>query len=277
MRFYAETLGLAENIFILLRDLIHERTGLFFGSDRRDLLADKLSPRVMDCGFESFIDYYYLLKYDTARADEWRRLMDVLAVPETYFWREADHINALVQAIVPAAAQRGRPLRIWSAACASGEEPLTLALALTEAGWMERLPIEIRASDASEALLDKARAGVFRERSFRALPPALQAKYFEPNGSGWCVAPQILRAVSWQTANLTVEADVAALATADIIFCRNVFIYFSDAAIARVVNTFYRLMPSPGYLFVGTSESLLRLGTRFELEDIGNTFVYVKR
>lgn len=277
MRFYAETLGLAENIFILLRDLIHERTGLFFGSDRRELLADKLSPRVVDCGFESFIDYYYLLKYDTARADEWRRLMDVLAVPETYFWREADHINALVNVVVPALAQQGRPLRIWSAACASGEEPLTLALALTEAGWMERLPIEIRASDASEALLDKARAGVFRERSFRALPPVLQAKYFEPNGSGWCVAPQILRAVSWQTANLTVEADVAALATADIIFCRNVFIYFSDAATAKVVNTFYRLMPSPGYLFVGTSESLLRLGTRFELEDIGNTFVYVKR
>ncbi|MFZ2519654.1 MAG: CheR family methyltransferase, partial [Anaerolineae bacterium] len=160
---------------------------------------------------------------------------------------------------------------------ASGEEPLTLALALTEAGWMERLPIEIRASDASEALLARARAGIFRERSFRALPPVLQAKYFEPNGSGWCVAPQILRAVSWQTANLTVEADVAALATADIIFCRNVFIYFSDAATAKVVNTFYRLMPSPGYLFVGTSESLLRLGTRFELEDIGNTFVYVKR
>ena len=277
MRFYAETLGLAENIFILLRDLIHERTGLFFGSDRRELLADKLSPRVVDCGFESFIDYYYLLKYDTARADEWRRLMDVLAVPETYFWREADHFNALVNVVVPALAQQGRPLRIWSAACASGEEPLTLALALTEAGWMERLPIEIRASDASEALLDKARAGVFRERSFRALPPVLQAKYFEPNGSGWCVAPQILRAVSWQTANLTVEADVAALATADIIFCRNVFIYFSDAATAKVVNTFYRLMPSPGYLFVGTSESLLRLGTRFELEDIGNTFVYVKR
>ncbi|MFZ2616998.1 MAG: protein-glutamate O-methyltransferase CheR [Anaerolineae bacterium] len=277
MRFYAETLGLAENTFILLRDLIHERTGLFFGSDRRELLADKLSPRVVDCGFESFIDYYYLLKYDTARAGEWRRLMNALAVPETYFWREADHINALVNVVVPALAQQGRPLRIWSAACASGEEPLTLALALTEAGWMERLPIEIRASDASEALLDKARAGVFRERSFRALPPVLQAKYFEPNGSGWCVAPQILRAVSWQTANLTVEADVAALATADIIFCRNVFIYFSDAATAKVVNTFYRLMPSPGYLFVGTSESLLRLGTRFELEDIGNTFVYVKR
>lgn len=277
MRFYAETLGLAENVFILLRDLIHERAGVYFSLDKRDLVADKLSPRVVDCGFESFIDYYYLLKYDTARAGEWRRLMDALAVPETYFWREADHINALVNVVVPALAQQRRSLRIWSAACASGEEPLTLALALTEAGWMDRLPIEIYASDASEALLDKARAGVFRERSFRALSPALQTRYFQPNGSGWAVAPHILRTISWHTVNLMAEADVAGLATADVIFCRNVFIYFSDAAIARVVNTFYRLMPSPGFLFIGASESLLRLGVRFELEDIGNTFVYVKR
>ena len=172
MHFYAETLGLSDSAFVLLRNLIHEHTGLFFENGRRDSLADKLSPLVVERGFNSMLDYYYLLKYDDLSGQEWDRVMNVLSVPETYFWREMDQIRAMIEVLVPQyfAANPGRPLRLWSAACASGEEPLTIAMALNEAGWFERGPIEIYASDASSLVLEKAKRGLYAERSFRTLP-----------------------------------------------------------------------------------------------------------
>ena len=137
MKFYSETLGLSDTAFSLLRDLIHHRTGLFYENNKQEMLADKLSARVVECGFHSFLDYYYFLKYDPEAVAEWQRVMDALAVQETYFWREMDQVHALVEVLVPEyfAAGRREPLRIWSAACATGEEPLTIAMALHEAGW----------------------------------------------------------------------------------------------------------------------------------------------
>jgi chemotaxis protein methyltransferase CheR len=275
---YSETLGLSESAFTILRDLIHERTGLFFDESKRDTLADRLSLRVVDCGLDSFLDYYYLLKYESA-ADEWQRVMDALSVPETFFWREIDAVHTLVRILLPNWTQthRSEPLRIWSAGCATGEEPLTIAMALQEAGWFERVPISILASDASPAAIEKARRGVYRQRSFRNLPSALHAKYFTEVQDGWQVDPQIHARVTWGTANITAEADVSRYAAAPIIFCRNVFIYFSADAIRRTVGLFWKHMLNPGYLFVGVSESLVRLTDAFELQELGGAFVYVKR
>ena len=173
MTFYAETLGLSDGAFALLRDLIHERTGLFYDNGKSDLLTDKLSPLVIERGFNSFLDYYYLLKYDAESEQEWKRVMDALSVQETFFYREMDQVRALVDVIVPEyfSNARARPLRIWSAACATGEEPLSIAIALNESGWFDRAPIEIHASDASRVAIEKARRGIYRDRSFRSLPP----------------------------------------------------------------------------------------------------------
>jgi chemotaxis protein methyltransferase CheR len=279
MQFYADTLSLAPSTFTILRDLIHERTGLFYEDSKRDILANKLSPRAIERGFESFLDYYYLLKYDDSAADEWQHVMDALSVQETFFWREIDAVQALVQVVLPQwqAAHPGTPLRIWSAACATGEEPLTIAMALQEAGWFDRVPIELYASDASPAAIAVARRGVYRQRSFRTLSPALQASYFTEVPGGWQVSPTLHARVRWATANITIPAEVAALARAPIIFCRNVFLYFSPEAIRRTVHTFGERMASPGYLFIGVSESLLRITDMFELREIGGAFVYIKR
>jgi chemotaxis protein methyltransferase CheR len=243
------------------------------------MLTDKLAPLVVERGLESFLDYYYLLKYDPEAESEWLRVMDALSVQETYFWREIDQIHALVNNLVPKyfADHRESPLRIWSAACATGEEPLSIAIALNEAGWFNRAGIEIEASDASFGALEKARQGLYRERSFRNLPPALRNKYFAPEGNLWRVAPEIQAKIKWRMANLMSKAEVEPLATAPIIFCRNVFIYFSPDAIRHTVQSFAKLMPAPGYLCVGVSESLLRLTTDFDLEEIGGAFIYVKR
>lgn len=278
MAFYADTLGLSDSAFTLLRDLIHERAGLFYDNGKSDLLTDKLSPLVVERGFNSFLDYYYLLKYDTGAEQEWKRVMDALSVPETFFWREMDQVRALVNVIVPQyfSSPRAQPLRIWSAACATGEEPLSIAMALNEEGWFDRAPIEIYASDASEAAIGRARRGIYRERSFRSLPPKLREKYFSEVQGGWRIAPSLHAKVRWATANLMDEGDVAAFATAPVIFCRNVFIYFSDETIRKTVRMFAERMPTPGYLFVAASESLLRLTTQVQFQEIGGAFVYVK-
>jgi chemotaxis protein methyltransferase CheR len=276
---YSETLGLPDNAFIILRNLIHERLGLDYAQDKRDLLADKLSPLVIEKGFDSFVDYYYLLKYDPGAEAEWQRVMDVLSVPETYFWREIQQIEAFVNLIVPQLYQANpeQPLRIWSAACASGEEPLTIAMVLNEAGWFERMPIEIKATDMSLEALKRAQAGLYRERSFRSLPPALRERYFQREDDQVSrVTAQLHQRVSWAQANMINEADLAQWASAPAIFCRNVFIYFSPAVITQTAVHFYHYMPNPGYLFLGAAESLLRLNVQFKLKEIGGAFVYVK-
>jgi len=280
MPFYRDTLGLPDSAFALLRDLIHDRTGLFYDNGKNELLTDKLSPLVVDRGFNSFLDYYYLLRYDSGAEEEWKRVLNALSVQETYFWREIDQVQTVVDILVPQHFSQypSKPLRIWSSACATGEEPLTLAIALNEKGWFERAPIEIHGSDASTVAIEKARRGVYRERSFRHLAPRLRDKYFTERERSWEVEPELHNRIKWSVANLTEEADIAMLATnTQIIFCRNLFIYFSEKSILKTLKMFYRMMSSPGHLFVGASESLLRLKTDFEFQELGPSFVYVKR
>ena len=275
----SQNLALPEGTTSLIQSLIHERTGMYFDNGKRDLLIEKLSPLVIERGFSSYLDYYYLLKYDASAQAEWQNVMNALSVQETYFWREFDQVRALVQTLVPQWQTRnpGSPLRIWSAACATGEEPLTIAMALNEAGWFERASIEIFASDASSKAIERAQAGVYRERAFRNLSAPLRDRYFKPDGSQWRVRSEIHSRIKWGIANLIEESQIATLAAADFIFCRNVFIYFSESAIARVVRSFSRAVRPPGYLFVGAAESLLRLSTDFTLTEIDDAFVYVKR
>jgi chemotaxis protein methyltransferase CheR len=275
-----DALGIPPTGLPVLRDLIHERTGNTFDADRTELMAERLAPLVVARGFRSFLDLYYLLKYDESGAVEgWRDVMDALSVPETYFWREMDQIKAIVCRVVPELVKRGATMiRIWSAPCASGEEPLTIAMALHEGGWFDRIAIEIHGSDGSRAAIAKARAGRYRQRSMRAIPPALIEKYFTSDGGTFVPTPMLAaRITSWSVVNLMVPEEVAPYARAPIVFCRNAFIYFSPQAVKQVVAQFSALMPSPGYLCVGASESLLSLKSAFTIEEIDGAFVYVKR
>jgi chemotaxis protein methyltransferase CheR len=277
MHFRAESLGLAGHVTTILRDLVHDRLGLFYELSQFDQLADRLAPLVVTRGLGSFMDYYYLLKYSDD-AGEWGRVMDALAVQETYFWREIDQIHAVVDHVVPGLVKelRGRPLQIWSVPCATGEEPLTLAMVLEEGGWFARAPIEIIGSDASRAAIEKAERGRYRARAFRNLTPPLRDKYFTQTGEQWVVTPELQRRVAYDVVNLVRPDEVVRHAAAPIIFCRNVFIYFSDRSIRLTLDAFAQLMPDHAYLCVGASESLLRLRSRFELAEIGGAFMYVK-
>jgi chemotaxis protein methyltransferase CheR len=280
MPFDADSLGLNPAAILLLRDLVHERLGIYYDGTRCDSMADRLAALVTERGFQSFLDYFYFLKYDAAAAAEWNHVMDALSVPETYFWREIDQIQAVATTVMPELVRRasGGAIRIWSVPCATGEEPLTIAMVLEEQGWFARAPIEIHAADASLAALARARAGVYRERAFRTLPPSYRERYFTAVDRGWQVAPTLqARVHSWRHMNLMVDDHVAMIANCNVVFCRNVFIYFSANAVRRVVNMLADWMLRPGFLCVGASESLLRLTDRFELEEIGGAFIYTRR
>jgi chemotaxis protein methyltransferase CheR len=263
----------------LLRDLVAAQTGMYYDEPRLSFLRDRLAPLALERGFDSLLDYYYLLKYDERAATEWSRAIDVLSVQETYFWREADQLAALAQGIVPRLAASGRrAVRIWSVPCATGEEPLSIAMALEEAGWFGRLPIEIYASDASEAALGRAAAGLYGGRAFRQIPPGLREKYFEPAANGrWAVKASLkARVTSWTRVNIVRAEEAAPYASADVVFCRNLFIYFAEPTVRQVVDLFADRMPSPGFLCVGAAESLLRITSRFDLQEIAGAYIYVK-
>jgi chemotaxis protein methyltransferase CheR len=274
----ADVLGFSETVFALLRNLIAEQTGIYFADEKRDMLAEKLSDLLAALGMTSYLDYYYLLRYDSSAERHWGELVDRLSVPETYFWRQPEQIVALANIVAPRHFERSptTPLRIWSAACCSGEEPISIAMALAESGLLNRRPIQITGSDLSGEMLSRARRGVYGERSFRSIPAELRQRYFEKADGGWRVDPSLHAQITWTTANLVNPVDVRPLAAADVIFCRNVLIYFSDESIVRIARSFAAELADEGYLFLGASESLTRLESDFELTEVGDAFVYVK-
>jgi chemotaxis protein methyltransferase CheR len=263
----------------ILADLIQERTGLIYENSRTDLMIDRLTPLVIDRGLDSFLDYYYLLKYDTQSEKEWRKVEAALAVNETYFWREHDQIDAAANIIIPKLQQArpGVPVRVWHAGCATGEEPYSLAIALHRANRFLDGEIEISATDLNQEALARARAGIYRARSFRSLPQPIFDAYFTiiPNNQ-FLLSDDIRGRVHFSHLNLADQKVMALKRNYDIIFCRNVFIYFAPAAIKQVIAHFYEALNSPGYLFVAAAESLLRFTTRFDFTEIGDVFTYIK-
>jgi chemotaxis protein methyltransferase CheR len=264
---------LTPQLFAILSALVEERAGLHYSAGSMEIFADKVAQRAADAGFESLLDYYYYLRYDPAGGEELDRLVDALVVHETYFFREADQLRALVDELLIPAAERRARARIWCAACSTGEEPLTIAMLLAERGALGR--VEIVASDLSRRALERASAGVFGGRSLRALPPA-GTRWLTRAGDTVTVDPSLLGAISFRRANLVDPASYAAFGMFDAISCRNVLIYFSDVTAHRVVaNLAERLVPG-GHLLVGASESLLRFGTLLRCEERGGAFFYAK-
>ena len=168
-------------------------------------------------------------------------------------------------------------MRIWSAGCSSGEEPYSIAMLLQEAGYYRDATFEIFASDINQAVLSKARRGQYRENAFRATDPGLREKYFTRDADGsWRISDEIRNRVSFGRLNLYDEARVSLLGHLDIIFCRNVIIYFDDSSKRVVVGNFYNRLVEGGYLLLGHSESLISLSTQFKLRHLKNDMVYQK-
>ena len=269
-----QSLPLSPQVFAILSALIEERTGLHYDLRELDLLAERVSGRAVECGFESLLDYYYFLRYDPGADAELALLVEALVVNETYFFREVPALKVLVRDLVPKRLAEGAKPRIWCAACSTGEEPLTLAMLLDEAGLLDQ--VSILASDISARTLAHARAGLYRRRSLRALPSGAVGRWLTGDEDGMRVAPHIARAVTWQRINLVDPEALAGLGQFDAIVCRNVLIYFRDRTIEQVIGGLWQRLLPGGVLVVGASESLLRFNVAFSCEEQAGAFFYRK-
>jgi chemotaxis protein methyltransferase CheR len=272
-------LDLPDDVFRLMRDQIYKRTGMWFADTSKYLLQKRLSPRARELNFESFQKYFYFLQYDPRAEAEFDQIYDLVTTNETYFFREPAQLAAFADEIVPEILSRKtiKKIRIWSAGCSSGEEPYSIAMLLNEAGYYDRATFEIFASDINQQVLAKARRGHYRESAFRATDGPLRDKYFTRNEDGsWHIHDDIRNRVSFGRLNLYDEPRVSLLGHLDVIFCRNVIIYFDDQSKKIVVSNFYNRLTDAGYLLLGHSESLISLSTQFKLRHLKNDMVYQK-
>ncbi len=270
------TMTASQRVLFILNALIEEYAGLHYEVEERGAFADRVSARALEAGFESLLDYYYFLRYDPKGPAELKRLVDDLVIGETYFFRELEPLRVAVEHFIAPKIAKGRRPRIWSAACATGEEPATIAMLLAQQGLLD--DVEIVASDISEKALDRARAGIFSRRSLREVPsPALVARWMREDGEGRpSVAPELHQAISFRRINIANPDEVASVGLCDVILCRNVLIYFRDEVATRVVDNLSKSLKPDGALFVGVSESLLRLGSGLECEEAEGVFYYRK-
>ncbi len=249
--------------------------GIRYEAADMDIFAGKVSTRAEELGMTSLLDYYYLLRYDAPGDAEMLALIEALVVNETYFHREADQLIALVDRVLPPIiAARGRA-RVWCAASSTGEEPLTMAMMLSERGMLDK--VEIVATDISTRVLERARAARYSGRSLRALPPSAE-RFFEPVDAQGArrVREEIRTRVRFARANLVEQSSKPTHAGYEAISCRNVLIYFDEATVARVADQLRAALTPGGMLLVGASESLLRFGSALECEEIGGAFFYRK-
>ncbi|MDB4969436.1 MAG: Chemotaxis protein methyltransferase CheR [Myxococcales bacterium] len=266
--------SLTPQLFSIFKMLIEERCGLHYHQDDVELLADRIGTRAAERGFESLLDYYYFLRYDADGLMELDRLIELLLVHETYFFREVDQLRVLVDVLLAPAVAAGQRPRVWCAACATGEEPLTIAMLLDERAILDR--VGIVASDLSTAALERARRGEFGTRALRATPPEMFGRYLEQRDNRAVVRPGLIEQITWQRLNLVDAPAVAAMGTFDAILCRNVLIYFTDQTACNVVESLAGCLRPGGSLVVGVSESLMRFGTSLNCEERGGSFFYQK-
>jgi chemotaxis protein methyltransferase CheR len=261
-------------LFRLLSSLLAERTGIEYSVSAIETFSAKVGGRLAAAGFESPIDYYYYLRYDVASAAEFDTLVDELVNNESYFFREPDQLVSLRDDVILPLVERGQRPRVWCAAASTGEEPLSVAMLLAEAGVLSQ--VEIVASDISGKALARAKNGDHALSALRACPPAIQERYIEVSGGRVTVAREIRDTIEWRRHNLLDASAASALGTFDAILCRNVFIYFGDDTVRRVVGTLSGALRAGGRLFVGATESLFRFGTLLRSEERNGAFSYLR-
>jgi chemotaxis protein methyltransferase CheR len=249
---------LTDEEFRLFRNLIYEESGMYFKESRKDFLESRLMKRMQ--ATKTATPYWYYRLVTESRKAELLAFLDHLTINETSFFRNPPQIELFENVILPGVAARKKEekrkqLRIWSAGCSTGEEPYSIAMALRERiPDLETWNIAIFASDLSLTALDAAHRGLYGAAKVReTVPPALLGKYFEPEGDAYRVAERVRRMVVFDFHNLKHENGLSGL---DIIFCRNVMIYFDDLEQKRLVNKLYQSLDPGGYLLLGHAETL---------------------
>jgi len=266
-----------------LRDLVYQETGMFFPDEKRYYFESRFNKRVQALNLKSCSEYVLFLKSGKGRKDELNLLMNELTINETSFFRNKPQFSALEKIILAeiAKAKEGtalKRLKIWSAGCSSGEEVYTLAMITNELkttllkGWH----VEIVGTDISKRVLAKAESGVYREYAVKNMPEYYKNKYITQKGDEFHVSPELRKLVKFTHFNLNDDMAMMFMKGFDIIFCKNVLIYFDISSKKRVIQHFFNSLVKGGYLFVGFSESLFGINDRFKLVHYPGGMVYRK-
>ena len=273
---------LKEEEFRLLRDFIHERFGLFFDDNQRGSLRARLAGRVASLGLRSFEEYFHYLRFGPQHAEELDRIPSHLTNNETYFYREVPQLQVFGDAILKTLKDRKamtgeRTLRVLSAGCSSGEEAYTLAMVIYDSGlFFWNWDVQVAGMDVDHGALDKALKAAYHPNSFRSIRPPLVDRHFVKGAAGVAVKDPIRKMVRFRHGNIVDPESYRGLDPLDVVFCRNVLIYFSDATILKVVTLFHEALAPGGYLFLGHAESLSRITELFTPIRFQGAMVYQK-
>lgn len=269
--------------FETLSDFIYSKTGIRFEYKKLYFISKRIKKRMDALGIQTVSEYTRMLRFADPVGQEFQRLTDLLTINETYFFRDFPQLQAFAEHclldLAEAKAKRGDlTMNIWSAGCSTGEEPYTLAIILFE--MLDNFPswnIKILASDIDFTVLDKAKKGIYGDRSLRDMPSSYLRRHFrERSDSLYSVSKQIRKMVRFEHINLSDKNEIRKKRGFDFIFCRNVLIYFDDVSRKRLVDQFYVALNPGGYTFLGSSESVGRISTAFKIKRAGGYIVYYK-
>jgi chemotaxis protein methyltransferase CheR len=252
------TTTLTDKEFEQFQSLIYQQVGIKLDSPKRTLLVSRLSKRLRELELASFQAYYDCVSRKGGE-EELTRLLDLISTNKTDFYRELVHFDFLRDQVLPEV-QGTKTLRVWSSASSSGEEPYTIAMTLCDAlSDINRWDIKILASDISTRVLAKAASGLYEEERVSQLPKDLVRRHFlcgkGPQAGKYKVRPDVAKLVAFRRINL-MDPTFPIRSALDVIFCRNVMIYFDRPTQAKLVEKFFRYLRQGGYLFIGHSESL---------------------
>lgn len=280
---FRKDLQISNEEFVLLRDFIYQQCGIFIAENRKYLVENRLSNRIKELNLKSYNEYYNFLRFDANRRTELNKLFEVVTTNETSFFRNPPQLEVFQKSVLAETLEQckksgQKKLRIWSAGCSTGEEPYTLAIILHEVlkSDIRTWDIKITANDLSEAVLGAARRGVYNEYALRTTPKEIISSYFTKEGNLYKVDPALKHIVSFGQINLSDKEQLRRVEKSQIVFCRNVIIYFDDEMKRKVINAFYDNLEPNGVLLIGHSESLHNISRAFQLEHHKGTIVYRK-
>ena len=274
-----ESAAITDEDFLKFKEYFYRRTGISFEKSKRYFVDKRLVERIEATGTGSFRGYFTMLRFQ-ASGDELQQLTNIMTVNETYFLREEYQFKCLVDSILPQIVHRrtgADPIRIWCIPSSSGEEPYSVAMFLLE-NWpgIKEWDVEIISSDIDTSILRRARAGRYSARSVQYVPNLWLKKYFKSVGDEYQLCDDLRQAVEFTRVNLAEPADTLSYRNFDVVFCRNLLIYFDDASRKTASETFYEALNPGGYLCLGHSESMSRISSLFEVRKFPEAIVYRK-
>lgn len=268
--------------FILLRDFVYEKAGIYFAENKGYLLESRLAARLDELGLSSFEEYHYYLKYGGQKTEqELISLFDLVTTNETSFFRNPPQLDAFKMIVQKTYANGCWPeggLKIWSAGCSTGEEPYTLAILMLELNAVmgKPRPFTIFGTDISTKALESAKKGIFNQYSVRNTDKGVLHKYFTEKKGLHVVNDAVRKQVTLDFLNLMDSDSYRKYRQMDMIFCRNVLIYFDKKAKKKVIENFYESLKPKGYLTIGHAESLHNISRGFKPLIFPGTIAYQK-